>query len=58
MNTTEAVIQALQHHRPAALAPTGALCSCGTLGPLSDFDRHVARQILMAIEDTTPQDAA
>jgi hypothetical protein len=53
VNTTEAVIQALQYHRQAAHTPTGTLCSCGALVALFDFDRHVARQILVAIEDTT-----
>jgi hypothetical protein len=51
VNTTEAVIQALRYHRQAAHTATGTVCTCGALVALSDFDRHVARQVILAIED-------
>lgn len=55
MNATGAVVQALQHHQQVALTPTGHICSCGALIAPFDFDLHVARQVLDAIEDATGQ---
>jgi hypothetical protein len=56
MDAVEAVLQALRMHRQAGITPTGIVCSCGALVALGDFDLHVARHLLNAVEDATSVD--
>jgi hypothetical protein len=53
MDAVEAVIQALRMHRQTATGDFGHLCTCRTLVALGDFDLHVARQVVNAVEDAT-----
>lgn len=54
----DAITQALAHHKRAHVGRTGDLCTCGTLNAPGDHDRHVARQVMAAIQDLAGDTAA
>jgi hypothetical protein len=54
----DAITQALTHHKRAHVGKVGDLCTCGALNPPGDHDRHVAKQVMAAIQDLAGDDAA